>query len=478
MHDSIILSCSHISKKFELLEILKDITFTLSKGEKIGIIGPNGSGKSTLFKIIADLVEKDNGVVSYSKDLKIKYFPQLHLDQQNLSGGEIAKRILVPIISSDAGLFLLDEPTNNLDDDGLKMIENFIARSVSSFLIISHDRMFLDKTVNKIIEIDPLTKTSNIYDGNYSDYMEERTAKIERQWKDFSDKKEKVEKMDKSFDQRLSWLKEIEHTRKTIKDLPIHEKEKPVAATLRDKEAKAGRRARVMKDRLERYKEDTEEIVKPIREIPLKIDFNNEHGSTKVFELINVEKRIGKRDIGPINLRIQYGDRLHVVGKNGTGKTSLLKMLVGELTVDKGIIEKGDNVKIGYLSQERWVNKTDKKVIEEFMDITELELTESRKLLSRFRITTDDVKKEVYLLSPGEYSRLIIAELVALKPNCIILDEPSNHLDLEVLEELEKGLKEYKGTLVLVSHDRYLVERLKPNRIFDLDINSSEIKLA
>jgi len=132
-------------------------------------------------------------------------------------------------------------------------------------------------------------------------------------------------------------------------------------------------------------------------------------------------------------------------------------------------------VKIGYLSQERWQNRADRKVIEEFLEITKLDETTARELLNRFRITTEDVKKHVSLLSPGEYSRLIIAELVAIRPNCIILDEPSNHLDLEALEELENGLKDYKGTLIVVSHDRYFIEKLGLKNVFDLNNFSERI---
>ena len=168
---SIIFSCSHISKKFEQIEILKDVTFTISKNEKIGLVGPNGSGKSTLLKIIAGQLEKDSGTISRAQKTKIEYLPQVHLEPVNLSGGEIAKKILLPIISSDADLFLLDEPTNNLDIDGLEMIERFISKSHKAFLIVSHDRTFLNKTVTKIVEIDSITKSSFIYDGNYSDYM-------------------------------------------------------------------------------------------------------------------------------------------------------------------------------------------------------------------------------------------------------------------------------------------------------------------
>lgn len=455
-----IFSVSHLVKKFGELPILKDISLTIAKHERVGLVGPNGSGKTTLLKIIAGELEKDDGVISHSKETKIEYLPQIHLDVTNLSGGEIAKRILQPIIHSEADLFILDEPTNNLDEDGLIMIENFIKKSNKAFLIVSHDRTFLDNIVSKIVEIDPKSRSSATYDGNYSKYIEERRAGIERKWKEYNDKTEKTKKMSATVTERLNWVKEIENERKGAKNLPIHEKEKPVAAIWRDKEGRAGRRAKVMKNRLEKFEKDSEDIVKPHQGLPLKVAFEHERGGTKVFDLAGVTKKMGEKEVGPFELHIRYGDRLHIVGKNGSGKTTLLKMLMGELVPDSGVLEKGENVRIGYISQERWQNRPDKKVIDEFLEITKINETTARELLNRFRITTEDVKKQISELSPGEYSRLLVAELVAMRPNCIILDEPSNHLDLEALEELENGLKDYKGTLIIVSHDRYFVGKL------------------
>jgi len=470
-----IFACRHISKKFELIEVLRDVSFAVGRGEKVGLVGPNGSGKTTLLKIIAGKIEKDSGVISHAKDLKIEYLPQIHLDPEKLSGGEMAKKILLPIISSEADFFIMDEPTNNLDVDGLAMIESFVKKSSKAFLIVSHDRAFLDNIVTKIVEIEPKSKSSLVYGGNYSEYIAERKAKIERQWKEYSDKVEKIGKMSSSVEQRLSWVAEIDSERRGTKNLPIHEREKPVAAIMRDKAGKAARRAKVMKNRLERYETDSAEIVKPNQGLPLKVSFDHERGGTKVFDLKGAIKQIGNKKIGPIDLRVTYGDRLHIVGKNGSGKTTLLKILIGELKADSGIVEKGENVKIGYLSQERWQDRIDRQVIEEFLDITKMDETTARELLNRFRITTEDVKKFVSLLSPGEYSRLVIAELVAVRPNCIILDEPSNHLDLEALEELENGLKEYKGTLIVVSHDRYFIGKLGLKSEFDMDKVSEKI---
>lgn len=467
--EEIIFSCSHIAKKFDQFEVLADISFTISKNEKVGLVGPNGSGKTTLLKIIAREIEKDQGAISHSREIKIKYFPQTHVDESVIgSGGEIARKLLQKIINSDADLFILDEPTNNLDLDGLKMIENFLVKSRKSFIVVSHDRKFLDNTVSKIVEIDTKTKKSSIFDGNYSDYVIERQARIGRQWKEYNDKMEKINNWKSTVEEKVSHIREIETRRKNIKNLPIHEKEKPQAAILRDKEGRAGRRAKVFKNRLGKYIEQSKDIKMPTEGLPLKITFEIQRGGTKVFNLISCQKTIGSKIIGPINLNIIYGDRWHIVGKNGAGKTTLLKMLIGDIKPDIGVIEKGSNVRIGYISQERSLNRPDEQVIKEFVKTTQIEETEARQILNRFRLSRDDVKNHISLLSPGEYSRFLIAELVATKPNCIILDEPSNHLDLEALEELENGLVDYEGTLIVVSHDRYFVDKLNLKQIYKM----------
>ncbi len=454
-----VVSCVHVSKKFGELDVLNDVTFVAHQHEKIGLVGPNGSGKSTLLKIISGAVVCDSGTVTFAKNTIVEYLPQIHTDPATMSGGEMAKKVLAPIIASSADVFLLDEPTNNLDDEGLAMVENFITHSNKTFLIVSHDRRFLDRTVNKILEIDATKKTCSIYDGNYSAYVHERRVRIEREWEAYADKTERIEKMNASVDQRLSWVKKIEDKRKNTRNLPMHEKNKPQAAVLRDMEAKAGRRARVMKDRLEKYKVDTSSISKPIQLRPLRIAFICERGSTNVFKLEGVTKKMGARTLGPLDLLIQYGERLHIVGPNGAGKTTLLKLLLGKLTSDTGILQRGENVRIGYIAQQRWSDST-RSVLQEFMTITNLEQTEARKILNRFRLVSDDIKKRISELSPGQYSRCVLAQLVAQKPNCIILDEPSNHLDSEALEELEEGLREFTGTLIVVSHDRYFIEKV------------------
>lgn len=464
-----LFSCINISKQFDEREIFRDVNFSISNGDRIGLVGPNGSGKSTLLKIVAGLVEADEGSLVTDKDARIGYLSQVHQDECGLSGGEISKKIIAKIISSGANLFLLDEPTNNLDQKGLEHLENFVSRSSNAFLIVSHDRDFLNKAVNKIIEIDPIDKILHTYSGNYSDYIKQREANIKHEWEAYSNKLKNSMKMSKEIEQRVSWVNKIEKKRKDKKRAPVQEREKPPSSLLRDKEGAAGRRARVMKDKLDKFLESTEDIKKPSRQLPIKISFDVNRGSTKVFEVKGVFKKVGNKSIGPVDLSIQYGERWRITGMNGAGKTTLLKLLIEEYPPDKGIIERGKDVVIGYIPQDRWVPESGKKVLDEFILVTGKAEPEARKILNRFKITKDKISKNISSLSPGEYSRLIVAELLAIKPNCLILDEPSNHLDLEILEELEKGIMEYEGTLVVVSHDRYFLRRLNLDHTFDMD---------
>jgi ATPase subunit of ABC transporter with duplicated ATPase domains len=309
----------------------------------------------------------------------------------------------------------------------------------------------------------------HIYSGNYSDYVKQRESNIKHEWEAYSEKLKNSMKMSKELEQRVSWINKIEKKRRDKKRVPTQEREKPPSSLLRDKEGAAGRRARVMKDKLNKFLESTEDIKKPSRQLPIKISFDFNRGSTKVFEIKGVFKKAGNRSIGPVDLSIQYGERWRIAGTNGAGKTTLLKILIGECLPDKGIIERGKDVVIGYVPQDRWVLESGKRVLDEFILITGKGESEARKMLNRFKITKDKVFKDTSSLSPGEYSRLIIAELLAIKPNCLILDEPSNHLDLEILEELEKGIMEYEGTLIVVSHDRYFLRRLCLDHVFDMN---------
>lgn len=493
-----ILSCRNINKTFDSFIALKDITFNLQLGDKVGLVGPNGTGKSTLLKIIAGIIEHDSGVLEHGKNITIGYIPQSFTDVQNekviefickttrkseeavlsqseryladlhlhkeilqraikeLSGGEKTKIAIIRILLSDCDLFLLDEPTNNLDNDALVLLEEFVQTSNKTFIVISHDRMFLDNTVQKIIGIDEFTKEASIYSGNFSEYVKQKQSNIERQWNEYEDATEKREKIEKTVAEKLKKAVSIGKSKSRDNDKMAKNFKNEMGQRIMQ------RGARLLKDKLDKM----ESVEKPKVLRPLRILFDIvERSGDKVLEMKDVCKVFPIKTLGPINLKVQYGDRVLLLGKNGVGKSTVLKMIMKEISPDRGEIILGSRVVTGYLPQEENFSLSI-SVLELVKQEIGIEESDARKTLNRFRITEDDLNKEMSDLSSGERSRLILAIMMTKQPNCIILDEPSNHLDLEVLTELEAALENFKGTLIVVSHDRYFIDKLKFNKFY------------
>lgn len=451
--------------------VLKDISFSIQQGEKVGLVGPNGAGKTTLLKILAGLVEPESGRVTVGKGVSVGFLPQEPEKGAELSGGERSRRALRRIREDDHDLLLLDEPTNNLDIQALEELEAYVKASPKAFVIVSHDRHFLDQTVTKILEIDGHTRELSVFEGGFSDYMEERRKRVERQWADYADKVGEEKRLKKAFEQKVDHIRSIERVRLGIRKLHPKMHDKPDDAMLRDKEAQAGRRARVMKNRLERFRKDSAEIEKPKEFLPLEIDFESDARSgDKVFELTGVTKKMPRKTLGPLDFVIRQGERVLVSGPNGAGKTTLLRMLLGELAPDAGEIVRGASVRVGYLPQADALSSASEKTVRDvFLEsVPGLEESDGRKVLNRFKLAADDVKKRVADLSSGERSRLVFAVLAAQKANCLVLDEPSNHLDLEVLESLEDALKRFTGTIVVASHDRYFIDCVGFDRVIEV----------
>lgn len=504
-----IISCKALHKSYGHFDVLNNVSFSIQKGEKIGIVGQNGAGKTTLLKILAGEIAPDQGEIYLTRDVTVGYIPQdftnyheltarsfldslerraayseqdlsdllsrLHLDcalldrrLSELSGGERTKMALARILLSDYELLLLDEPTNNLDIPALTYLEDFVRASDRTFLVISHDRTFLDNTVTKIFEIDASDRLFRIYSGNFTSYLNERNLRIERMWQQYTDSVQEERRLKKSVEEKLDWKEVLEKVRRDNRRINPKISEKPDDTILRDKEGRMGRRARVIKDRLARFQKE-HAIEKPKQALPLQVDFQfEERSGDKVYEFDDVRKTLPKGGLGPLNLSIRFGERILFIGSNGAGKTTLLKLLLGDIEPDSGVVRSGAKLNVGYLPQMEYINP-DATVREEFLRHVPLEEGLGRRTLHRFKLEAEDVGKKIKELSSGERSRLTLAMLMARKVNCLVLDEPSNHLDLEVLESLEGALARFKGTLILVSHDRYFIDHVGVGTIYQLE---------
>ena len=490
MQNKFAIKINKIKKSFSEKVVLDDVSFSLYFKEKVGFVGANGSGKSTLSKIICGMEKQDGGEIEIFKNFKISYLPQeisgqssvleyLNFSEKNkskvlkelavlgfseeillrkissLSGGEKTKIFLTKVSIESSEIIILDEPTNNLDGEGLEFLEKVIKNSNSAFLIISHDRNFLDKTVSKIIELDESFSSIKIYDGNYSDYKVEKEKLEQRQNMLYVENQRQKGKIEKKIKDA------IEKTTNKNNTYKVKNKKHGVHF----KSERAQQQASGAKGNAERELRNFEEKKGVIQKRPLKIDFSEmEKSGKKVLEIKDLKLPYGHKE--KISLEIFSGCRVLIAGKNGAGKTTFLKEILKE---NKSIFW-GANVEIGYLPQDFLQEKNlDKKFIDYFLEKTEKKQSDSRKILARFGFLENEVRSKISELSAGMRGRGKIALMIANNPNVLVLDEPTNNLDLEVLEKLEKALGEYKGTIIFVSHDKYFIEKIKPDKVLNLD---------
>ena len=517
-----ILSCSHISKSFGTDEIIKDATFNIEDREKAAIIGINGAGKSTLLKIIVGELSADQGEVAFAKDSTYGYLAQhqnlssdnsiydevlstrqdilsmeasirrMEEDMNNLSGNELdtlmeqytrlthdfdlaggyayrsevtgvlkglgfgendfslyvntlsggqkTRVALSKLLLSKPDIILLDEPTNHLDMNSISWLEGFLSDYKGSVIIVAHDRYFLDKIVSKVIEIDNGTVTT--FSGNYTDYASKKAVLRNMQLKAYMNQQREIKHQEevitklKQFNREKS-IKRAESREKMLDKIQILDK----PSTLNDK----------MNIRLEPGIESGNDVLKVT-------------GLSKAFD--------GNRLFNNISFEIKKGERVALIGNNGTGKTTILKILNGIIPADSGVVELGSNVYIGYYDQEHHVLDPDKTLFQEIQDAyPDLNNTRIRSTLAAFLFTGDDVFKYIRELSGGEKGRVSLAKLMLSNANLLILDEPTNHLDITSKEILENALNSYTGTVLYVSHDRYFINSTA-TRIIELTANT------
>ncbi len=503
-----IIVCDDISLSYGGDVVLEKINFSLNQGDKAGIIGVNGAGKSTLFSIIrgkldstkgdvfisantrigcleqindahrfnstiyeaavsafSDLIKLENELNEYrvrmelgdetviksfiegnerfnlrggnefrgkTKAMLAKFgFSEEYHDKNadELSGGQKTKLLLVKLLLSEPDIMLLDEPTNHLDSEACEWLEGFINSSKKTFLIISHDRYFLDKTTNKTIEISH--GVSEIYDGNYSVFREKKKALDEAKLKHYNLQQKEIARLEAFIENQRKWNREkniiaAESRQKTIDKMvkleKPKEKEKGIAFSIAHSGA-------------------TSNDVLSVRSLSMS------YGANKLFDDLSFE--------------VKRKERLFIIGANGCGKSTLIKILTGREIQKSGTFELGYNQTIGYYDQEQQLLNQSNTVIDEIWSVySDKTNTQIRSMLAKFGFRNDDVFKSVSVLSGGERARLSIAKMVACGVSLLILDEPTNHLDIDSREMLEQALLDYDGTIICVSHDRYFIKNL------------------
>ena len=412
--------------------------------QRIGLVGKNGSGKTTLFKAL--LGEVDTDISNFSTKGRLAMLPQLKYAETTKSGGEISQDYIVQVLNQSPNILLADEPTTNLDTSHVEWVESKLSEYQGTILLISHDRTLLDSICNTIWELE--------YKGNYSDYIEQKENKKKHQQKEYEKFKQKEQQLEEAIIQKD---RQAERATKAPKNLSSSEARikgaKPYFAKLQ-KGLHQNRKA--LQTRLEKL----EEIKKPKEEYPIKMTLPN----TRSFEnkvILRAQKVAGqvgdKKLWKPTTFFIRGKDKVGIIGANGSGKTTLLKKIMDK--EDKSIFL-SPAVKIGYFDQN--INRLDtkKSILENVKEESKQDETLIRTVLARLGFSNEDVYKEVSVLSGGERVRVSLAKLFVSDCNTLILDEPTNFLDVYALEALEELLIEYEGTVLFVSHDRQFISSI------------------
>ena len=467
--------------------VLDGVSFVVMEREKIGIVGVNGTGKTTLLKILAGLLERDKGELHTGKE-RIGYLPQkteaspgttvkehlyggldkkweeykfrdalkevglqkikLDTEVENLSGGEKTRLGIARLLLNNPTALLLDEPTNNLDLEGLAWLEDFVRNFKGTVLVISHDRAFLDVTVEKIFELDPFKHNIVEYTGGYSDFVVERKARIERELATYERQEKKRKEMEE-------WI--------ALKQQQLSIYVNP----------KVGRQLQAMKTRFNREIEKSD-VEKPKEYKKVGIDSlgSGIHASKMIFTVKDMKC---PGIVSSKEVLIHGSDRIQLKGVNGSGKSTFIKILMNVADNYTGEVRMGNDVKIGYFAQEHESLDDSKRVIDEFSDRTGMgDAMKIRKILGRYLFFGENVFAKVGNLSQGERVKLVVALLTHEDNDFLIFDEPTNHLDLESREVLERALIDYAGGFLVVSHDRYFIDRIEINRI--LEIADKEVR--
>jgi ATPase subunit of ABC transporter with duplicated ATPase domains len=379
-----------------------------------------------------------------------------------LSGGEAARASLAALLLSRYDVFLLDEPTNDLDHDGLARLEAFVTSQQAPIILVSHDRTFLANTVTHVVEIDEFSRAASTFAGGWQAYVDEREAARRHAWEAFEEYDTKRKTLAGRAQREREWA--TQGLSKAKKD--TSERDKFIRAyKVNQTEQLAGKAARTEKaiGRLE-------SVDKPREPWQLNLSIATaERGGDVAFRLEGAVVRRPSFTLGPIDLEIGGGERVALVGANGSGKTTLLNVLLGRQPLDEGERWQGPGVVVGELEQVRGQLRDSDSLLEAFMKATGMTVPDARTLLAKFGLVADHVTRPTGSLSPGERTRAVLGLLMVNGSNCLVLDEPTNHLDLPAIEQLEQALDTFPGTVLLVTHDRSMLDRTRVTRTIRLE---------
>jgi ATPase subunit of ABC transporter with duplicated ATPase domains len=439
-----VLAARAISKSYGDVVVLDAFSLTVSPRSRAGVVGPNGIGKSTLLRILAGSEPPDSGAVSREPPgIEVAYLAQ-QASRARCSPGEAARANLEAIVSSDADVLVLDEPTNDLDADGLELLDRFTASFAGAMVVVSHDRAFLER-MTSIVEFEAETRRIRTYAGGWNEFALARAGARARQEQAHSSYAAERGRIDEHAQRMRVW------------------QERGYGQGRKKKKGKDLAKA------LEKRASRLELVEKPY--LAWKLDLELAAGVRGGDVVARLEQAIAERGsfrLGPLDLELRSGERLAIIGSNGSGKTTLLRALTGELPLRSGRRWVGPSIVLGTLPQGGGPFAGGRRLIELFERESPLGLEQSRALLAKFGLGRDHVTRAAGSLSPGERSRATLALLASLGVNALILDEPTNHLDLEAIEQLEAAIESFAGTVVLVTHDRRFLEAYAATRTLEL----------
>jgi len=462
------LDVQNLAKSFGALTLFENLSFSISEGQRVGLIAKNGTGKSTLLSIITGKESADSGSIVFKRDLRVAILEQSpifneedsvldacfnHKGDDNLilkakqiltqlkisnleqpvgrlSGGQQKRVALANVLITEPDLLILDEPTNHLDLRMIEWLEGYLSKGNRTLLMVTHDRFFLDRVCNVILELD--NKHIHTYRGNYAYYLEKRQERIDAQ-------RSEIEKANNLYRKELDWMRRMPQAR--------------------------GHKAK--------YRENAfyelEKIAKQkIEDRQIRLKANNVYIGSKIFECQYISKSWSDDCIVMKDFYYNFSrfEKMGIIGDNGAGKSTFVKMLLGLLHPDEGRIVVGDTVRFGYFSQEGLVVDNNKKVIEVITDVADYisygqgkQMTASQ-FLQHFMFTPEQMHNYVYKLSGGERRKLYLCKVLMQNPNFLILDEPTNDLDIVTLQILEEYLQDFPGCVIVVSHDRYFMDKI------------------